>query len=81
MDENKILEILQTVFQNFFNTDHIELTVFSSAKNIDPWDSLNHMSLMGEIEKEFKIEFEFFELMDFQNVGDLIKNISSKLKS
>ena len=81
MDENKILEILQTIFQNFFKTDHIELTVFSSTKNIDPWDSLNHMSLMGEIEKEFKIEFEFFELMDFQNVGDLINNISSKLKS
>jgi acyl carrier protein len=80
MEENKILEILQSVFIRFFKNVNLELTETSSAKDIEVWDSLNHMSLMGEIETEFKIQFEFFELMDFENVGDLIKGISSKIK-
>tara|TARA_B110000211_G_C14077791_1_gene553001 strand:+ start:1218 stop:1466 length:249 start_codon:yes stop_codon:yes gene_type:complete len=80
MEQNKILEVLKSIFAKFFKTENIDLTESSSAKDIDAWDSLNHMSLMGEIETEFKIEFEFFELMDFENVGDLIAGISSKLK-
>lgn len=81
MEQNKILEVLQNIFQKFFKNDNIRLTILSSAKEIDPWDSLNHMSLMGEIEKTFELEFEFFELMELQNVGDLVNSISLKLKS
>lgn len=81
MEQNKILEVLQDVFQIFFKNDKIRLTILSSAKEIEHWDSLNHMSLMGEIEKAFKIEFEFFELMEFKNVGDLVNRIYLKLKS
>ena len=81
MEQNKILEVLQNIFQIFFKNDHIKLTTVSSANDIDSWDSLNHMSLMGEVERTFKIEFEFFELMEFQNVGDIVNSISLKLKS
>ena len=81
MEQNQILGKLQNIFRIFFKNEHIILTVLSSAKDIIPWDSLNHMSLMGEIERAFKIEFEFFELMEFQNVGDLVNCISLKLKS
>jgi acyl carrier protein len=80
MEQDKILKVIQSVFKKFFKSNKLELTETSSAKDIDAWDSLNHMSLMGDIEREFNIQFEFFELMDFENIGDLIEGISSKLK-
>lgn len=79
MEQDSILTKLQIIFRIFFKNDTIELTKDSSANDIDGWDSLNHMSLIGEIERDFNIEFEFFELMDFKNVGDLIKAISIKI--
>ncbi len=79
MEQDSILTKLQIFFRIFFKNDTIELTKDSSANDIDGWDSLNHMSLIGEIERDFNIEFEFFELMDFKNVGDLIKAISIKI--
>jgi len=79
MEQNNILSTLQIIFRKFFKNDTIGLTKESSANDIEAWDSLNHMSLMGKIERDFEIEFEFFELMDFQNVGDLIKAISLKI--
>jgi|TARA_B110000261_G_C12887318_1_gene278959 acyl carrier protein len=79
MEQNSILTKLQIIFRNFFKNDTIELIKDSSANDIDGWNSLNHMSLIGEIERDFNIEFEFFELMDFRNVGDLIKAISIKI--
>tara|TARA_B100000795_G_C22806499_1_gene445246 strand:+ start:1885 stop:2130 length:246 start_codon:yes stop_codon:yes gene_type:complete len=79
MEQDSILTNLQIIFRIFFKNDTIELTKDSSANDIDGWDSLNHMSLIGEIERDFNIEFEFFELMDFKNVGDLIKAISIKI--
>lgn len=80
MEQNNITATIQTIFRQFFKTENIVLTEHSSANDIDAWDSLNHMSLMGEIEREFNIEFEFFELMDFQNIGDLVAGITSKIK-
>lgn len=79
MEQDSILTKLQIIFRIFFKNDTIELTKDSSANDIEGWDSLNHMSLIGEIERDFNIEFEFFELMDFKNVGDLIKAISIKI--
>lgn len=81
MTSQNFLPELEKIFRSFFKIDSIELTNESSAEDIPAWDSLNHMSLMGEIERAYNIEFDFFELMDFQNVGDLIEGIQSKLNN
>lgn len=73
MDNNTILNQLQEIFRAFFNDPKLVLSETTSANDIEDWDSMNHMNLMSEVEKSFKIQFEFFELMDFENVADLIK--------
>lgn len=75
MDHNFILNKLQEIFRSFFKDSTITLLKTTSANDIEDWDSLNHMNLMSEVEKSFDVKFEFFELMDFENVGDLIKAI------
>tara|TARA_B100000475_G_C14960246_1_gene299595 strand:- start:738 stop:980 length:243 start_codon:yes stop_codon:yes gene_type:complete len=76
---NHILKILTVVIKNFFKKEKLAITLTTTANDIEEWDSLNHMDLIRAIEEEFKIEFEFFEVMDFENIGELVKSIQQKM--
>lgn len=69
---------LEKVFKSFFKNEVLTISKATTTEDIENWDSLNHMSLIAEIEKEFEITFDFYEVMDFENVGELIKNITNK---
>ena len=77
--QNHILNILSNVIKNFFQKENIAITLTTTANDIEEWDSLNHMNLIRAIEEEFKIEFDFFEIMDFENIGELVKSIHQKM--
>jgi acyl carrier protein len=49
-----------------------------SAKDVEGWNSLNHMILVSEIEKAFSIKFKLKDLNKMHNVGDMIDIIASK---
>ena len=76
---NHILNILSNVIKNFFQKENIAITLTTTANDIEEWDSLNHMNLIRAIEEEFKIEFDFFEIMDFENIGELVRSIQQKM--
>jgi len=63
----------------FFRDDTLTISMATSANDIDDWDSLNHMTLISEIEKKFNVQFEFYEIMDFENIGELVNSIQTKL--
>lgn len=65
--------------KNFFKKEELFITTDTTATDIEEWDSLNHMGLIRAIESKFKIEFDFFEIMDFENIGELVKSIQQKL--
>lgn len=69
---------LEKVFKSFFKNEVLTISKATTTEDIENWDSLNHMSLIAEIEKEFEITFDFYEVMDFENVGELIENITNK---
>ncbi len=69
---------LEKVFKSFFKNEVLTISKATTTEDIENWDSLNHMSLIAEIEKEFEITFDFYEVMDFENVGELIKSITNK---
>lgn len=78
MERNEITEKLTPVFRTVLNHSTLELTDELSANDVDNWDSLSHMLLISEIEKEFDIKFKLKELNKMKNVGDLISIITSK---
>ncbi len=79
MVNNKyILKRLNSVIKKFFKKEELSITLSTTAEDIEEWDSLNHMSLIQAIEQEFEIEFDFFEVMDFENIGALIESIQKK---
>ncbi len=49
-----------------------------SAKDVETWDSFNHINLVIAIETAFDITFATKEIAAMQNVGDLITSLQGK---
>lgn len=79
MDKNEILEKVTEIIRDVFDNDSLEISRETVAKDVEGWDSLNHLQLMNEIEDEFDITFTMGEVQGFSNVGELIDSIASHI--
>jgi acyl carrier protein len=79
MDTQVINEKLQSTFRKVFNDENMILQDKMTANDVDNWDSLSHMILIAEIEKEFNIKFKLRDLNQMKNVGEMKTIILSKL--
>ncbi len=75
--EEKLLEILSKVFL----LDKDKITDDLRRKDFEPWDSMNHLVIVSEIENEFEIFFEDEEVVELWTVGDIKKVLGSKFSS
>ena len=69
---------LNEVFRQVFDDEELEITPETSAKDIDGWDSLMHVTLIVNVEKAFGVKFSSTEVAAMKNVGDLIRLIESR---
>ena len=74
-DEARLLK----VFRAIFNRPAFELHDGMTAKDVQGWDSLNHVNLIIQIEQEFNIRFANSEVSALANVGQMKALISAKL--
>lgn len=70
---------VQNVFREVFDKPELEIFREMQAKDVDGWDSLNHITLIMTLEETFKVKFSTREVMGFQNVGEMIDCLSGKL--
>lgn len=80
MEITELLEILNGIFRKVLKREDITLTEDTTAHDVDGWDSLTNMILIGEIENKFGVRFTFREIMKLKNVGDLCHTIKNKTK-
>ena len=81
MDKVLITEKLTAIFRTVFNDDAIVLRDDLTANEVANWDSLTHMMMIGEVEKDFSIKFKLKELGKLENVKSLVDLIESKIGS
>ncbi len=62
--EKRLDEILR---ETLLLDDDVVITGDMAPGKTDNWNSLQNMELISRIEEEFQIEFEFDELMEFDN--------------
>lgn len=74
------LEKLQDVFRTVFDDDSIVIAPNTTARDVDAWDSVHHVSLMLESENVFGVHFTTSEMAYLKNVGDWVVLIEKKLK-
>ena len=78
MERTEVVNKLTPVFRRVFTNDTLEITNELNASDVANWDSLSHMLMIGEVEKEFSIKFKLKELNKMKNVGDMIDLIIAK---
>ena len=62
MDSKTIYARLNKVFRDVFDDDSIKVTPKTTADDIDDWDSLEHITLIAAVEREFKMKFKMGEI-------------------
>lgn len=72
-----ILPRITIIINHTFESNY-SITESTSAEEIDEWDSITHIELITNIEKEFKVRFALGELQSLKNVGDLVNLVINK---
>jgi acyl carrier protein len=77
MDRHIVVRDLTTIFRSVFSNPSLILADDTTASDIERWDSLTHMVMILEVEKQFGIKFRLKDLNKMKTVGDLISIIIS----
>ena len=80
MNREEVLKQLQSIFRDFLKKDNVCIDESSTSKDVDGWDSLTHMQIIAQIEKHFRVRFNFREVIKFKNVGDLCSALLTKME-
>jgi acyl carrier protein len=80
MEPAAILSGLTGLFREILDDDGLELTPETSAANVPGWDSMNHITIVVEVERRFGVKFQTSEIEELRNVGELIALIARKAR-
>ncbi|MBR2453868.1 MAG: acyl carrier protein [Clostridia bacterium] len=74
--ENVYVE-LNAIFSDIFDED-ITLFPETTAKDIEDWDSLEHINIIHAVEKRFKMKFKMGEISTMKCVGEMVDIILAR---
>ena len=74
--ENVYVE-LNAIFSDIFDED-ITLFPETTAKDIEDWDSLEHINIIHAVEKRFGMNFKMGEISTMKCVGEMVDIILSR---
>ena len=80
MDTREIFERLDRVFQDVFDDDTIHVTPKTTADDIEDWDSLEHITLISAVEREFRMKFKMGDISSMKNVVEMASIIAARAK-
>ncbi|MCI8395499.1 MULTISPECIES: acyl carrier protein [Eubacteriales] len=80
MDGREIFARLNKVFQEVFDDPSIRLTPQTTADDIEDWDSLEHITLISAVEREFRMKFKMKEISSMKNVGEMAGIIQERAR-
>ena len=80
MSREEIYEQLNEVFRDVFDDDTIEVDDQTTSRDIEDWDSLEHINLIAAIETQFGMKFTMGQVVTMKNVGEMVDIISSQIQ-
>lgn len=73
-----VYERLNEVFRDVFDDESITVCAGTTAKDIDDWDSLEHIRLIAAVEREFGMRFKMGEVSTMKNVGEMASIVAAR---
>ena len=78
MSQDALLLRLNEVFRSVFDDPELTVSRTTTAKDVPGWDSIVHITLVIEVEREFDVKFQMAEIEKLRNVGDLVAILETK---
>jgi acyl carrier protein len=78
MSREQIFEQLNTIFHEIFDNKSIIVTEMTAAKDVEGWDSLEHINIISAVEQEFDLKFTMGEVIGMKNVGEMVNIIMER---
>ena len=57
-----------------------DTTPHAAENDIEDWDSLEHITLISAVEREFRMKFKMGEISSMKNVGEMASIIAARAK-
>jgi len=75
MNQQQItVKIIDIIF-NLLENNKLIITENSSSENIAEWNSLKHIQIINEVEKQFEVNFDIDDILDLITVQDIATKI------
>lgn len=79
MEKKEILEKLKEIIRETIDNEDVLITNDTVASDVDGWDSLAQVMIIGEIRNEFGVKLTASEVASLENVGAMVDAIANKL--
>lgn len=74
----QIREKVQDILRMVMGDNDIQAVDELSAKDVDNWDSMNHVNFIVTIESEFSFRFSNEAITEIENIGQLVALIEAQ---
>lgn len=79
MERKELQEKLTAIYRDVMDNEDITLSDETTSDDIEEWDSLSHIQLVAAIEKELGVKITSREVRGWENVGEMIDALLTKL--
>lgn len=79
MSREEVFSKVQDIFRDVFDDEDLVIVDSTNADDIEDWDSLEHISLIVSMEKEFSLKFDIKVVNKLENVGQMVDLIVSMM--
>ena len=73
-----VVERLASVFDEAFGCDPEQFSIDMAPEDVPNWDSVGHMNMVMELEKQFDQQFEVDEIMEMSSPAKIIEILQAK---
>ena len=79
MEKNEILAKLQDIIRETVDDEDVVITMETVASDVDGWDSLVQVMIVGEIRNVFGVKLTSSEIATLENVGSMVVASAAKI--
>lgn len=78
MNKDEVLSQVSDIIRDVLDQPEINITLATTADDIEEWDSFNHINIMVAVEAHFRIKINTAEVEELKNVGELVDLVLHK---
>jgi acyl carrier protein len=79
LNQDPIIDAVAQIIRDVLDLPDLVVTAATTAKDVDGWDSFNHINIVVAIESHFGIKFKTAEFETMADVGALTQLLHEKL--